>query len=84
MQESVIGSIKGWVVALTVGTKPVWVSESDINGVLSGGNSKLKMIRAHIDGICKVFLSSTYDDGTQSYIVEDHLMAIKEILDENS
>lgn len=83
-QESTISSIKGWVVTPTANSKPVWVSESDIIGVLDDDKSKLKKISRHIDEICKIYLTSTFDDEEHGYIVEDHLIAIKEILDEDS
>lgn len=40
-------------------------------------------IQKHLDKIKEVFLSSDYDDDTMGYIVEDHIIAIQEILDAN-
>lgn len=38
-------------------------------------------IQEHLDAIKKVFLAPGYDDYTMGYIVEDHIIAIQEILD---
>lgn len=38
-------------------------------------------IQQHLNHIKEVFLSSEYDDSTMGYIVEDHIIAIQEILD---
>ena len=38
-------------------------------------------LQEHLNVIKEVFLSPGYDDSTMGYIVEDHIIAIQEILD---
>jgi hypothetical protein len=38
-------------------------------------------IQEHLNAIKEVFFSEEYDDKTMGYIVEDHIIAIQDILD---
>ena len=44
-------------------------------------DSPKERIQEHLNAIKEVFLSPEYDDKTMGYIVEDHIIAIQDILD---
>jgi hypothetical protein len=44
-------------------------------------SSAKERIQEHLNAIKDVFLSPEYDDKTMGYIVEDHIIAIQDILD---
>lgn len=44
-------------------------------------DSPRNRIQAHLDAIKDVFFAEDYDDKTMGYIIEDHIIAIQDILD---
>jgi hypothetical protein len=45
--------------------------------------SPLDEIQDYLNAIKEVFLSPDYDDDTRSFVIEDYIIAIQEVLDAN-
>jgi hypothetical protein len=63
-------------------------SSFSINGTVSvpveetPETTAIQQIQEHLNSIKEIFFAEDYDDKTMGFIIEDHIIAIQEILDD--